>query len=77
MEQSPSILHVEWRVILAAGIEPVRGLNLWPGGGRAWDWRETDTHHVPEVQTEDVDELVSNGPHTVVLDSRKSSSSGF
>ena len=67
MGQSPRILQLEWGVIVAEGIEPVRDLKLWPGGGRAWDWRETDTHHVPGIQTADVDELVANGSQIVVL----------
>jgi hypothetical protein len=25
---------------------------LFPGGARAWDWRETGTGHVPGIQNE-------------------------
>lgn len=40
---------------------------LWPGGDRAWDWRETGTHHVPGIQTADVKELLANGARVVIL----------
>lgn len=42
-------------------------MKLWPGGGRAWDWGETGTHHVPGIQMADVAELLEHGAATVVL----------
>jgi hypothetical protein len=42
-------------------------MKLWPGGGRAWDWCETGTHHVPGIQVADVEELLEHGARTVVL----------
>ena len=30
-----------------AGLGDGKDFKLWPGGGRAWDWRETGTHHRP------------------------------
>jgi len=42
-------------------------MKLLPGGGRAWDWSETGTHHVPGIQIADVEELLENGARTVVL----------
>ena len=42
-------------------------MKLWPGGGRAWDWRETGTQHEPGVQPSDVEELLANGATTLVL----------
>lgn len=44
-----------------------KDFKLWPGGGREWDWRETGTRHVPGIQPADVEELLANGCHTVVL----------
>ncbi len=35
--------------------------------GREWNWRETDTHHVPGIQPSDVQELLDKGSQTVVL----------
>jgi hypothetical protein len=51
----------------ADGLDPARDMKLWPGGGRAWDWRETGAHHVPGIQVTDVEELLENGARIVVL----------
>jgi hypothetical protein len=67
MPQSPRIMHLEWGAMEAEGLAPARDMKLWPGGGRAWDWRETGTHHVPGIQIADVEELLENGARTVVL----------
>jgi hypothetical protein len=56
MPQSPRITHLEWGAMEAEGLAPARDMKLWPGGGRAWDWRETGTHHVPGIQIADVEE---------------------
>ena len=42
-------------------------MKLWPGGGRAWDWAETNTHHIPGIQVGDVTELIDRGAEIVVL----------
>ncbi len=42
-------------------------VKLYPGGGRAWDWNETGTHHSPGIQPADVMELLENGAEVVVL----------
>ena len=65
--QSPRITHLEWGVIEAEGIGRTRDLKLWPGGGRPWDWGETDTHHVPGIQIADVEELLEHRARVVVL----------
>jgi hypothetical protein len=44
-----------------------RDFKLYPGGGRAWDWNETGTHHVPGIQPADVQELVDHGSEVVIL----------
>jgi hypothetical protein len=49
------------------GLAPARDMKVWPGGGRAWDWRETGTRHVPGIQVADVEELLENGARIVVL----------
>jgi hypothetical protein len=48
---------------LGSGID----FKLYPGGGRAWDWRETNTHHVPGIQSEDVAELLEHGSKVIIL----------
>ena len=49
------------------GLGTGKDFKLWPGGGREWDWRETDTHHVPGIQPADVSELLDHGSRAVVL----------
>jgi hypothetical protein len=49
------------------GVRTGKDYKLWPGGGREWDWRETDTHHVPGIRPADVQELLEHGSETLVL----------
>lgn len=44
-----------------------RDFKLYPGGGREWNWAETNTHHVPGIQIADVEELLKEGCEVVVL----------
>ncbi len=65
--KSPTINHISWGHMEVDGVGVGKDFKLWPGGGRAWDWRETDTHHVPGIQPTDIEELLDNGCQTVVL----------
>ena len=65
--RSPHIDHLSWGRMEVDGVGVGKDFKLWPGGGREWDWRETETHHVPGIQPEDVKELLDNGSQTVVL----------
>ncbi len=67
MAKSPKINHIEWGKMKVEGFGHGKDMKLWPGGGREWDWRETDTHHVPGIQIADVEELVEHGAQVVVL----------
>jgi hypothetical protein len=49
------------------GLAPGQDFKLYPGGGREWDWTETNTHHVPGIQPADVEELLEKGSRVVVL----------
>ena len=49
------------------GLGSGRDYKLYPGGGRAWDWKETNTHHMPGIQPADVEELLAHGSRVVVL----------
>ena len=49
------------------GVGSGRDYKLYPGGGREWDWKETDTHHVPGIQPADVEELFDHGSKVIVL----------
>jgi hypothetical protein len=64
---SPQIQRIEWGQIQVEGLGTVKDVKLWPGGGRAWDWRETGTQHVPGIQIGDVMELIDHGADVVVL----------
>ena len=64
---SPQIKHLSWGHMDVSGVGAGKDFKLWPGGGREWDWRETDTHHDPGIQPADVQELVKNGSKTIVL----------
>ncbi len=64
---SPYINHISWGRMEVDGISVGKDFKLWPGGGREWDWRETNTHHVPGIQPADVEELLNNGSQAIVL----------
>ncbi len=65
--RSPSINHISWGHMEVDNVGVGKDFKLWPGGGRVWDWRETDTHHIPGIQPTDVEELLDNGCQTIVL----------
>ena len=64
---SPTILELSWGRMEVAGLGVGKDFKLYPGGGRAWDWNETGTRHVPGVQPADVEELVARSATAVVL----------
>ena len=49
------------------GLGTSKDVKLWPGGGRAWDWRETNTSHVPGIQVADTAEVIDHGAEIIVL----------
>ena len=61
---SPTFLggHIE-----VEGHPPFKDAKIFPGGAREWDWRETDTRHVPGIQPADVLELIEHDAKAVVL----------
>jgi hypothetical protein len=67
MARSPRITHIAWGEMEVKNLGRGRDMKLWPGGGREWDWRETNTHHVPGIQIADVWELLKHGARIVVL----------
>jgi hypothetical protein len=64
---APRILACEWGRVDIEGHGSVRDAKLWPGGARAWDWRETGTRHTPGIQPADVVELLDHGARVIVL----------
>lgn len=67
IRRSPRITHISWGKMEVEGLGKGRDFKLYPGGGRDWDWTETNTHHVPGIQVADVDELLQQGSKVVVL----------
>jgi hypothetical protein len=71
MEQrasSPRVTHVSWGRLEVEGVDGAfKDAKLFPGGARAWDWRETGTRHEPGIQPADVEELLEHGATAVVL----------
>ena len=67
LPRSPPILECRWGLIRIDGHGTVKDAKLYPGGARAWDWRETGTRHRPGIQPADAAELVEHGAMTVVL----------
>jgi hypothetical protein len=65
--RSPVIQHLSWGVMEVDGLGSGKDVKLWPGGGRAWDWTETNTHHVPGIQIADIAELLDHGAEVIVL----------
>ena len=66
-KQSPRITHLSWGRMEIDKLGAGRDFKLYPGGGRDWDWRETNTHHVPGIQPADVEELLAHGSKVVIL----------
>lgn len=64
---APRIAHISWGRMEVDGLGLGRDYKLYPGGGRAWDWNETGTHHVPGIQPADVEELLAHGSTVIVL----------
>ncbi len=65
--RSPRISRLSWGRLETADGRSFKDAKLFPGGARAWDWRETGTHHAPGIQPADVAELIEHGAEAVVL----------
>ncbi len=65
--ESPRVMHLSWGCLEVEGYASFKDAKLFPGGSREWDWRETNTHHVPGIQPADVEELLNHGATMVVL----------
>jgi hypothetical protein len=66
-KHSPRIADCCWGHVDVEGFGSLKDAKLYPGGARAWDWRETGTRHDPGVQPADVVELLNSGAEVVVL----------
>lgn len=66
-KRSPRITHISWGHMEVEGVGSGKDFKLYPGGGREWDWKETNTEHIPGIQPADVQELLEKGSRVVVL----------
>ncbi|KAM6945935.1 mth938 domain-containing protein [Aplochiton taeniatus] len=65
---SPEIVSLSWGHMEVKGCFSVyKDCKVWPGGSRAWDWRETGTNHCPGVQAADLEEVLKKGVDTLVI----------
>lgn len=64
---SPRIRAFSWGRVEVEGHGAFKDAKLWPGGARAWNWRETGTRHEPGIQPADVREILERGARVVVL----------
>ena len=66
---SPLVIRLGWGQMYVEGLGSGRDFKLYPGGGRQWDWEESETHHFPGILPEDVEELLDHHCDFVVLSS--------
>ena len=66
-KHAPRIADCRWNRLDIEGFGLLKDAKLYPGGARAWDWRETSTRHDPGIQPADVTELLDHGAEVVVL----------
>ncbi|CAF0726329.1 unnamed protein product [Adineta steineri] len=66
-KQSPLIEHLEWGRVEVEGFPPGKDFRLFPGGAEEWDWKKTNTRHVPGVQLKDVEYLIEKEAEYIVL----------
>ncbi|XP_031733697.1 mth938 domain-containing protein isoform X2 [Anarrhichthys ocellatus] len=65
---SPEITSLSWGHMKVKGCSSsYKDCKVWPGGSRAWDWRETGTNHSPGVQPADLEEVLKKGIDLLVI----------
>ncbi|TMS07764.1 Mth938 domain-containing protein [Larimichthys crocea] len=65
---SPEIASLSWGHMKVKGCSSsYKDCKVWPGGSRAWDWRETGTDHRPGVQPADLEEVLRKGVDLLVI----------
>ncbi|XP_008284133.1 mth938 domain-containing protein isoform X2 [Stegastes partitus] len=65
---SPQISSLSWGTMKVSGSSSIyKDCKVWPGGSRAWDWRETGTNHRPGVQPADLEEVLKKGIELLVI----------
>ncbi|MEN7551557.1 MTH938/NDUFAF3 family protein [Rapidithrix thailandica] len=65
-KKNKSISSHKWGEVKVEG-EVFKDVKCFPGGCKEWDWKETETRHVPGIQVTDVQELIDNGSKKIIL----------
>ncbi|CAF0726112.1 unnamed protein product [Adineta ricciae] len=66
-KRSPPIEELKWGFMKVEGCPPGKDFKLFPGGAEKWDWRESNTSHVPGIQPQDVEYLLKKNAKYIVL----------
>jgi hypothetical protein len=64
------ITNLSWgqmEVRIGGQIYHFKDCKIWPGGARAWNWRETGTEHIPGIQPTDIEEVLVHKIDVLVL----------
>ena len=64
---SPRVSQISWGRVTTPSQGSFKDAQLYPGGAREWDWRETGTRHSPGIQPDDLRAVLSHGAEVVVL----------
>ena len=60
-------IKIEWGRIHFDSTSVLRDAMIYPDGAIEWDWRKSNTHHVPGIQIQDVEFLLEKGCEEIVL----------
>jgi len=66
-KSSPRVLSISWGRMEVEGLGAGKDFQLFPGGGRAWDWSETGMRHDPGIRPVDVADVLARNPSALVL----------
>lgn len=64
---SPLIEKIQWGSMKIEGFPEGKDFKLYPGGAEEWDWRKSNTRHVPGIQIADVKDLLDKNAEILIL----------
>jgi hypothetical protein len=67
LKSSPEITRSSWGLIEIDGSQIYKDVMIYPGGCRAWNWKETGTSHETGISWSDVEVILSKGAEAIVL----------
>ena len=60
-------VQIEWGRVLVDSTSVFRDAMVYPSGAMEWDWRKSNTHHVPGIQIMDIEFLLEQGCEQIIL----------